>query len=253
MSSALSSVLFLAQQRFRFPARFRFVLIKRARAAVGAALHTGRMASRSLSRLAHCSSRVFMVEINQKTEPVYFALSSEPRAHPGELEALFGSRELFSVCALCDDRVQSALCHARLKTALTAHVPSGCDVFDAASFLPDVKNSLVRGFLLRDDSGRSCAERVVAQLQQEGSVCALAYTRDGNGHYLCSAVSDEPAERERVYYVTPAPAPLYHPSTLNIINSDVFYHMEDAYKVLQEVMVRYGLGLFAYFNAFSAG
>lgn len=194
-----------------------------------------------------------MVEINQKTEPVYFALSSEPRARPGELEALFGSRKLFSVCVLCDDRVQSALCHARLKTALTAHVPSGCDVFDAASFLPDVKNSLVRGFLLRDDSGRSCAERVVAQLQQEGSVCAFAFTRDGNGHYLCSAVSDEPAERERVYYVTPAPAPLYHPSTLNIINSDVFYHMEDAYKVLQEVMVRYGLGLFAYFNAFSAG
>lgn len=179
-----------------------------------------------------------MVEINQQTEPIYFALSAKPSAHQPELEALFGSGKQFSVCALCDDRVRSARSHAHLKNTLAENLPPGCDVLDAASFLPDVKNSLVRGFFVRDNSVLSSAERVVTELQQKGSVCVFTYTREGNGEYLCSAVSDELAERQRMYYVTPAPAPLRHPSTLNIINSDVFYQMEDAYKVLQEVIVR---------------
>ncbi|MCI4382760.1 hypothetical protein PGIGA_G00018420 [Pangasianodon gigas] len=193
-----------------------------------------RMANRSMSRLAQWCSRVFMVEINEKTEPIYFALSSKPGARNSELEALFGSGKLFSVCALCDGRVQSARSHVHLKTALAEKLAPGCDLFDTASFLPDVNNSLIRGFFLRDNSALSSAERVVTQLQQKGSVCVFRYTREENGHYLCSAVTDEPAERERIYYVTPAPAPQHHPSTLNIINSDVFYQMAEAYKVLQE-------------------
>ncbi|XP_058254341.1 UMP-CMP kinase 2, mitochondrial [Hemibagrus wyckioides] len=193
-----------------------------------------RMANRSMSRLAQWCSRVFMVEINQKTEPIYFALSSTPSARNKELEALFGSGKLFSVHALGDDRVQSARSHAHLKSALTEDLPPGCQLLDTASFLPDVKNSLVRGFFLRDNSVLSSAERVVTHLRQKGSVCVFTYTRGQNGDYLCSDEADEPAERERRYYVTPAPAPLRHPSTLNIINSDVFYQMKDAYKVLQE-------------------
>lgn len=185
-----------------------------------------------------------MVEINQKTEPIYFALSSTPSARNKELDSLFGSGKLFSVYALGDDRVQSARSHAHLKSALTEDLPPGCQLLDTAYFLPDVNNSLVRGFFLRDNSVLSSAERVVTQLRQKGSVCVFTYTRGQNGDYLCSDEADEPAERERRYYVTPAPAPLRHPSTLNIINSDVFYQMKDAYKVLQEVIVRYCFGLF---------
>ncbi|XP_017332712.1 UMP-CMP kinase 2, mitochondrial [Ictalurus punctatus] len=194
------------------------------------------MANRSLSRLAQWCSRVFMVEINQKTEPIYFALSSKPSAHNIELEALFGSGKLFSVYALCDDRVQSARAHAELKNALAENLPPGCALLDSASFLPDIKSSLIKGFFLQDNSALSSAERAVTQLQEKGPVrlCVLTYTREENGEYLCSTVAEEPAERERKYYVTPAPAPQRHPSTLNIINSDVFYQMEDAYKVLQE-------------------
>lgn len=177
-----------------------------------------------------------MVEINQKMDPIYFALSLKPSAH-NELDALFGSGKVFSVCAVCDDRVQSARAHVHLKNTLAEELPPGCDLIDTASFLPDVKNSLVRGFFLRDNSALYSAERVVTQLQQKGSVCVFTYARGENGEYLCSAVSDKPAEGEGRYYVTPAPAPQYHPSTLNIINSDVFYQMEDAYKVLQEVIV----------------
>ncbi|KAK5886370.1 hypothetical protein CesoFtcFv8_017410 [Champsocephalus esox] len=36
------------------------------------------------------------------------------------------------------------------------------------------------------------------------------------------------------YYVVPAEAPEHHPSTLNIINSDVFYSFEEAYQVLEK-------------------
>lgn len=178
-----------------------------------------------------------MVELSQKTEPVYFALSSKPSARSNELEALFRNGKQFSVCALCDDRVQSARAHAHLKNALAEGLPPGCDLLDAASFLPDVKNSFVRGFFLRDNSVLCSAERLVTQLQQTGPVHVFMYTREKNGEYLCSAVTGKPEERERRYYVTPAPAPQHHPSALNIINSDVFYQMEDAYKVLQEVIV----------------
>lgn len=201
-----------------------------------------------MSRLAQWCSRVFMVELNQKTEPIYFALSTKPIAHSNtncntELEALFGRGKLFALYTLCDDRVQSARDHAHLKNALTEDLPSGCDLLDTASFLPDVKKSLVRGFILRDNSALSTANRIVTQLQQKASVCVLTYTRERSGEYLCWAVTDKPEERERPYYVTPAPAPQHHPSTLNIINSDVFYQMENAYKVLQEVIVSYWFGL----------
>ncbi|KAF7704310.1 UMP-CMP kinase 2, mitochondrial [Silurus meridionalis] len=193
------------------------------------------MASRSISRLAQWCSRIFMVEINQKTEPIYFALSSKPSALSPELDALFGSGKLFSVCAQCDGRVQSARSHAHLKRALAEKLPPGCDLLDAAFFLPDVKNSFVRGLFVRDNSALYSAERVVNQLRQNGSVASvLAYTRGNSGDCACSIVSDEPAERKRRYYVTPVPVPLRHPATLNIINSDVFYRLEDACKVLQE-------------------
>lgn len=180
-----------------------------------------------------------MVELSQKTEPIYFALSSTPCVHNNELDALLGSGKLFSACAICDNRVQSARAHAHLKRALAEDLPPGCDLLDSASFLPDVKNSLVRGFFLRDNPALSSAERVLTQLRQKGSVYVFRYAREQNGQYSCSAVTDEPAERERRYYVTPAPAPQLHPSVLNMINSDVFYQLEDAYKVLQEVIVSY--------------
>ncbi|XP_062863130.1 UMP-CMP kinase 2, mitochondrial isoform X2 [Trichomycterus rosablanca] len=61
------------------------------------------------------------------------------------------------------------------------------------------------------------------------------YSRDINGEYACSDISDvTTTESSKRYYVTPVLAPEHHPSTFNIINSDVFYQMQDAYKVLQE-------------------
>ncbi|XP_047677599.1 UMP-CMP kinase 2, mitochondrial [Tachysurus fulvidraco] len=189
-----------------------------------------RMANRSMSRLTQWCSRIFMVEINQKTEPIYFSLSSTPvSAGNKDLEAVLGSRKLFAVYALGDARVPRARSHAHLKRALTQDLPSGCDLLNTASFLPDVENSLVKGFFLRDNSVLSSSEQIVTQLRQKASVCVFTYTREPNGVYLCSDVTDD-----RSYYVTTAPAPLRHPSTLNLINSDVFYQMKDAYKVLQE-------------------
>lgn len=231
---------------FRFSDQFRFslcpIVITRARANI-LTLHcerTGyRMANRTICRLAQWCSRVFVVEINQKSEPIYFALSSTPSARNKELDELFGSGKLLSVCALGNDRIQSAHSYAHLKRALSENLPPGCELLDSASFLPGVKNSLVKGFFLRDNSASSFAERVLTQ--QKDSVCVFTYTPEENGWYLCSPVTDEASEHKGKYYVTPAPAPLHHPSTLNIINSDVFYQMKDAYNVLQEVIVSYWL------------
>ncbi|TSN67113.1 UMP-CMP kinase 2, mitochondrial [Bagarius yarrelli] len=192
------------------------------------------MANRLMSRLTQCCSRVFMVETSQMTEPIYFTLSATPAAGNEQLASLFGSGNLCSVYALADDRIQSARFHAHLKRCLTAELQSECELLHAASFIPDVKNSLIRGFFLQWNSVSSSMERVVTELRQKGSVCVFSYRREENGEYICVADTDQPGERERRYYVTPSTPPSLHPSTLNIRNSDVFYQMKDAYKVLQE-------------------
>ncbi|XP_076834233.1 UMP-CMP kinase 2, mitochondrial [Brachyhypopomus gauderio] len=198
------------------------------------------MAHRIMFRLAHWTSRVFSLEFDLKSEPLYFALSPKPRSGGNEkLQAFLGalgSGKVFSLYVNGDDRIQRARSYATLKKELFEELPPGCEVTDVASFLPDTDSSVVRGFLLRGGSAQCLSERVLRRLQPD-QVCVLSYDRSEDGHYRCGLWRPDAAdaeEKRQVYYVIPASPPQRHPSTLNIKNSDVFYRMEDAYRVLQE-------------------
>lgn len=188
-----------------------------------------------MSRLAQWCSRIFMVEVDPSTEPFYFALSSKPKSDDNaKLQVLFNSHELYSVYTMSDDRIQNVRTHARLQHKLTTNLPPDCHLLEIASFIPNTPNSLIRGFLLRGNSTTSYIERFL--IKPQPNLLVLKYNRDVNGEYVCSNISDVTmTESGGRYYVTPVLAPEHHPSTLNIVNSDVFYQMQDAYKVLQEV------------------
>uniref|UniRef100_A0AAY5ESG2 UMP-CMP kinase 2, mitochondrial n=1 Tax=Electrophorus electricus TaxID=8005 RepID=A0AAY5ESG2_ELEEL len=193
----------------------------------------------NILRWAHWHSRVFWVEFDLKTEPLYFALSLKPTDVGDEqlsaLSRAFGSGKLYSLHVNCDDRIQRAKSYANLKKELCRDLPPGCDVVEMASFLPEVKNSVVRGFFLRDNSVASLAERISHQVRQTGAARAFSYERDEHGRYSCQELWSARAEEARArYYVIPAASPERHPSELDIMNSDVFYRMEEARRVLEE-------------------
>ncbi|XP_043118879.1 UMP-CMP kinase 2, mitochondrial [Puntigrus tetrazona] len=181
------------------------------------------------------SSRVFAVEFDPRARPLCFALSDSPRELRGAHRQLFGDDgKLFSLHVHGGGRVEKARTHAEIKRELSVSLARHCDVYEASSFVPDVKNSFVKGFFIRDRSTAAVSEDILKTLQRSESVCVFSYEREGQYCWLepWSPVShvQEPAR----HYITPAAAAEHHPSTLNISNSDVFYCMDEAYAVLQE-------------------
>ncbi|XP_067223865.1 UMP-CMP kinase 2, mitochondrial [Chanodichthys erythropterus] len=175
------------------------------------------------------------VEFDLRTEPLYFALSSSPQVLHHAHQQLFGDRgKLFSLHVQCENRIEKAQTHAEIKHKLSSTISRDCDVFEASSFIPDVANSVVKGFFIRDKSTTTLSEDLLNTLRQSERVCVFSYKREGQYCWqeLWSPVNQvEGSERQ---YITPAAAAEHHPSTLNIRNSDVFYSMDEAYKVLQE-------------------
>ncbi|XP_072545741.1 UMP-CMP kinase 2, mitochondrial [Salminus brasiliensis] len=200
----------------------------------------------SVWRFARGCSRLFLLEVEARAEPLWFSLSAElsPPSSPSYTEALscaFGSARLFSLHVHGGGRVQRARSHAELVNALKSCLPPECRVLPLTSFLPGVKDSVIRGFFLRDESATSSAERVLSQLKQSHSVTVFSYQREesGGGQYWCqelwrSPTTETESEQNQRFYVKPVPAPQDNLATLNIVNSDVFYRLEDAYQVLQE-------------------
>lgn len=179
-------------------------------------------------------SRVFAVEFDLHTEPLYFTLSSSPQVLHGDHQQLFGDcRKLFSLYVHSENRIEKARTHAEIKHKLSTR---DCDVFEASSFIPNVKNSVVKGFIIRDKSTTCLSGDILKSLQQQReSVCVFSYEREGQHcrQEIWSAVNH--VEEAVKQYIKPAAAAEHHPSTLNISNSDVFYRMDEAYRVLQEV------------------
>lgn len=176
------------------------------------------------------------VEFDLRAEPLYFTLSSSPQVLHHAHQQLFGDcGKLFSLHVQCANRIEKAQTHAEIKHKLSSTLSRDCDVFEASSFIPDVANSVVKGFFIRDKSTTTLSEDLLNTLRQSERVCVFSYKREGQYCWqeLWSPVNQvEGSERQ---YITPAAAAEHHPSTLNIRNSDVFYSMDEAYKVLQEV------------------
>lgn len=189
------------------------------------------MLSRAMFRCGQLCSRVFAVEFDSRTEPLYFTLSAKPHILHHDDQRFFGDGKLYSLYIDSDNRIQKAQTHAEIKNKLSAR---DCDVLETCSFIPDVKNSVVKGFCIRDKCTPGISEEILKTFQQNESVCVFSYKRDGQYCWqeLWTPVNQTEQERQ---YITPASSPRYHPSTLGIRSSDVFYSRDEAYKVLQEV------------------
>ncbi|XP_073682805.1 UMP-CMP kinase 2, mitochondrial-like [Garra rufa] len=193
------------------------------------------MLKRAMFRCGQLCSRVFAVEFDLRTEPLYFTLSTTPQVLHHAHQQLFGDEgKLFSLYVHCDNRIEKAQTHAEIKHKLFVTLSRDCDVFEASSFIPDVKNSLVKGFFIRDKSTATLSEDVLKTFQQRKSVCVFSYKREGQYCWQEMLSPVNQVEESVRQYITPAESAEHHPSTLNIRNSDVFYNMEEAYKVLQE-------------------
>lgn len=142
----------------------------------------------------------------------------------------------FSVLVCGGDRIRRAKFYWELKDKLLRGLPADCHVSPMSSFLPHVKDSLMKGYFLHDRSDSpSRSEGLLRDLMQQGSVLVCSYRRGEEGQPWTQHLwSHEDRQKSEKYYVVPAEEPEHHPSTLNIINSDVFYSFEEACAVLQK-------------------
>ncbi|XP_071354638.1 UMP-CMP kinase 2, mitochondrial [Trachinotus anak] len=198
------------------------------------------MARRTMSLLPQWSSRVFSVELDGA--PHYFAVQKKHRGE--EVPRLFGEKaqkhdRCYSLLVCSGDRVRRAKFYGELRDKLLRHLSPECDLSPMSSFLPNVKGSLIRGYFFKDSSGTSSlTERVLQDVIQRDPVLVCSYFRGEDGQ-VWTQRPWPPAEGQLIemsedYYVVPSEAPGYHPSVLNIINSDVFYSFEEAYEVLKK-------------------
>ena len=155
----------------------------------------------------------------------------------------------YSVLVCSSDRIRQAKFYWELKDKLLRDLPPDCDVSPMSSFLPNVKDSLISGFFLKDSSQSS--ERLLRDLIRHDPVLVCSYLRGGDGQlwtqHLWSGPDSQRSQQQ--YYVVPSEAPECHPATLNIINSDVFYSFEEAREVMRKVLVDSGgmsLTIFCY-------
>lgn len=189
--------------------------------------------------LGRWPSRVFSVELDGA--PCYFSIQEKHRGE--EAPRLFAKvRErdrCFSLLVCAGDAIRRAKFYAELKETLLRDLPPGCDVSPMSSFLPNVRDSLIKGFFLKDSSDSpSKSEGLLRDLIRHDPVLVCSYLRGEDGQlwtqHLWSHADGQTMDMSKEYYVVPSEAPEYHPSTLNIINFDVFYSFEEAYEVLKK-------------------
>ncbi|KAG7224204.1 hypothetical protein INR49_019939 [Caranx melampygus] len=199
-----------------------------------------RMARRTATLLPHWSSRVFSVELDGS--PHYFAIQEKHRGE--EVPRLFKLKaqqhdRCYSLLVCSSDRIRRAKFYGELRDKLLRHLSPECDLSPMCSFLPDVEGSLIRGYFLQDRSHSSSpTELLLKDLIQRDPVLVCSYLKGEDGQLwtqrLWTPAESQLMEMSKDYYVIPSEAPEYHPSVLNIINSDVFYRLEEATEVLKK-------------------
>ncbi|XP_034531512.1 UMP-CMP kinase 2, mitochondrial [Notolabrus celidotus] len=197
------------------------------------------MSRRAMSLLTQWSSRVFSVELDGA--PFYFAIQERHRGEdmPQVFKEVQGHERCYSVLVCSSDRINQARFYAQLKDKLLRDLPKGCDLSPMSSFLPNIKDSLLKGYFLKEKSACSpLTEGLLRDVTQHDPVLVCSYLRSEDGDLwtqrLWKDADSQMMEMSNDYCVVSSEAPEYHPATLNIINSDVFYSFEEAYDVLKE-------------------
>ncbi|XP_063080204.1 UMP-CMP kinase 2, mitochondrial isoform X2 [Engraulis encrasicolus] len=195
------------------------------------------MARRLIPNLGQWSSRIFEVECGKRSA-LYFALRADRQADPRrhELKQLFGDGKALSFHVQCGDRIQRSKMYAFLQDKLSSIPSTDCTIMEMPSFLPDVKQSVRKGFLLMYRSDSPIADRVIGDLQQVESLAVCSYVQEKDiwwQNHLPKKDGCSLTDLDK-YCVTLTVAPEVCPTVLSIINNDVFYSFDEAYKVLTE-------------------
>ncbi|XP_033498144.1 UMP-CMP kinase 2, mitochondrial [Epinephelus lanceolatus] len=198
------------------------------------------MARRTMSLLPHWSSRVFSVELDGAS--VYFSTGEKHRGEevPRVFREIHNYGRCYSLLVCSSDTIRRAKFYGELKDKLLRDLPPECHLSPMLSFLPNVKDSLLKGYFLKDYSQSSSpTERLLRGLiQHDDPVLVCSYSKGEDGEpwtqHLWSHADRHAMQMSQDYYVVPSEAPECHPSTLNIINSDVFYSFQEAYEVLRK-------------------
>lgn len=195
------------------------------------------MARRAMAALTACSRRLFSVELDGAT--FCFSVQEKPQektAAAAPLSVL--NQRCFSLLVCGGDRIRRARCYSELEAQL-AHLSPDCQLDPMWSFVPDVRDSLVKGFFLRDRSENpSSSEKFLRDLARRDPLLVCSYLRGEDSQLWTQQLwpdGDNQKTEHNKYCVVPSEAPDYHPSTLNI-SSDVFYSFEEAYEVLKQVL-----------------
>ncbi|KAL3968880.1 hypothetical protein ACER0C_028837 [Sarotherodon galilaeus] len=198
------------------------------------------MSKHAMSLLPRWCSRIFSVELNGA--PFYFAVKEK---HLGEdvprvFREVQNRDKCYSVLVYCSrDRIKTAKFYGELKDKLLRDLPPECRLSPMSSFLPNVRDSLVKGYFLKGNSDTSSPiERLLSDLIQHDPVLVCSYSPAEDGQqwtqHMWSETASQVMDVAKGYYVVPSEAPEYHPSALNIINSDVFYSFDEAYDVMKK-------------------
>ncbi|XP_069575129.1 UMP-CMP kinase 2, mitochondrial [Brachyistius frenatus] len=196
------------------------------------------MARQIMSPLSRWSSRIFSVVLDGV--PSYFTIQEKQRGEE-EVPRVFSKVQkhdrCYSLLVCSEDRIKRAKFYAQLKDKLLRHLPPECDLSPMSSFLPNVKDSLVKGYFLKGNSETSDPiERLLSELIRHDPVLVCSYF-GGDGQPWTQHMwshAESLMEMAKTYYVVPSEEPEYHPSTLNIINSDVFYSLDEACDVFKK-------------------
>lgn len=196
------------------------------------------MARRMMSQIGQWSSRIFGVECETR-RPVYFALRMDRQMVPRgkEFRQLFEAGKVYSFHVHCQERIHRSKLYELVQNKLSSVASTDCTLKEMSSFLPEVKESTIKGFLLKLNSGDPTTEKVVKELLLVEAVLICSYVQEGDEVWQqhLSQADDGSVMVSSRYCVTPVGPPEQHPSVLNIINNDVFYSLEEAYKVMVEV------------------
>ncbi|XP_072221484.1 UMP-CMP kinase 2, mitochondrial isoform X2 [Leuresthes tenuis] len=198
------------------------------------------MAKNVKSLLSRWSSRVFLLELDGATQ--YFGIQKNNWGKvkvPRPFSAFQEEDRCYSVLVCSPDRIKKAKFYGELKDILLRKLPPGCDFAVFSSFLPNVQDSLIKGYFLKSSikENSSLIERLLSDLEQHDPVLVCSYSGSEDGQWtqrLWSRAESELGQMTEAHNVVPAEEPTYHPSTLNIKNSDVFYSFDEACDVLKK-------------------
>lgn len=198
-----------------------------------------------MSLLPHWSSRVCCVE-QDAGSPSYFSVRREALPNGGNVppepfaSVPPGRGACFSLLVCAADRIRAARCHAALRDRLTAALPPECRVSPMTSYLPNAKDSVVKGYFFKDHTESPVdARRLFTDLTRHDPVLVCSYSRRAGGQvwtqHLCAGSEGGAMDGPHEFYVVDCDAPPQHPATLSLINSDVFHSFEEACAVMRQV------------------